>query len=59
VYEFFRLLWFAHLQIIGVPELLAIAAWCFSYYMVLETKGRTLEEVEQPWRSRRKVRSEG
>jgi SP family galactose:H+ symporter-like MFS transporter len=32
---------------------LAIAAWFFSYYLVPETKGRTLEEIEQSWRSRR------
>lgn len=33
--------------------LLAVAAWFFSYYLVPETKGRTLEEIEQSWRSRR------
>jgi sugar porter (SP) family MFS transporter len=30
--------------------LLAIAAWFFCYYLVPETKGRTLEEIEQHWR---------
>jgi SP family galactose:H+ symporter-like MFS transporter len=33
---------------------LSIAAFVFSYYMVPETKGRTLEEIEQGWRTRRR-----
>ena len=33
--------------------LLAIGAWVFSYYLVPETKGRTLEEIEEFWRKRR------
>jgi SP family galactose:H+ symporter-like MFS transporter len=37
--------------------LLAIASWIFSYYLVPETKGRTLEEIEQSLTSRVHVRS--
>jgi MFS family permease len=37
-----------------VYGLLAIAAWIFSYRLVPETKGRTLEEIEESWRSRRR-----
>jgi len=37
-----------------VYGLLAIAAWSFCYRLVPETKGRTLEEIEESWRSRRR-----
>jgi len=30
---------------------LAIASWVFSYYLVPETKGRSLEEIEKSWRT--------
>ena len=33
--------------------LLALGAWFFSYYLVPETKGRTLEEIEGFWQKKR------
>jgi sugar porter (SP) family MFS transporter len=35
-----------------VYAVLAIASWLFSYYLVPETKGRTLEEIEHSFRHR-------
>jgi MFS transporter, SP family, galactose:H+ symporter len=32
--------------------ILAIGAWIFSYYLAPETKGKTLEEIEEFWRKR-------
>ena len=37
--------------------LLAVASWIFSYSLVPETKGRSLEEIEQGWRSKRSTMS--
>jgi sugar porter (SP) family MFS transporter len=34
-------------------SVLAIASFVFSYYLVPETRGRTLEDIEQFWRSRK------
>jgi hypothetical protein len=30
---------------------IAVAAWVFSYRLVPETKGKTLEQIEAHWRS--------
>src|ERR1700676_5360235 len=35
-----------------VYALLAVASWLFAYYLVPETKGRTLEEIEHSFRPR-------
>lgn len=34
---------------------LAVAAWIFSFVLVPETKGRTLEEIEAAWRAKKGV----
>jgi SP family galactose:H+ symporter-like MFS transporter len=34
--------------------LASVASWLFAYYLVPETKGRTLEQIEAFWRARRR-----
>ena len=40
-------------QTFWIYGIFAVAAWIFSYYFVPETKGRTLEEIEDFWRDKR------
>jgi len=42
--------WFGPSWTFWTYGLLAVAALIFSYYMVPETKGRTLEEIEESWK---------
>jgi len=34
----------------------SVASWLFAYYLVPETKGRTLEQIETFWRARHHAR---
>jgi sugar porter (SP) family MFS transporter len=49
-------------QVLGKPATfwsygaVSVAAWLFAYFMVPETKGRTLEEIEAHWRAGRAPR---
>jgi predicted MFS family arabinose efflux permease len=37
--------------------IIAIAAWVFLYLLVPETKGKTLEQIEDHWRSGKSARA--
>jgi hypothetical protein len=49
-------------QVLGKPAtfylygVVSIAAWLFAFFLVPETKGRTLEEIEAHWRAGRNSR---
>jgi SP family galactose:H+ symporter-like MFS transporter len=53
------------IQLLGRPgtfwfyAVIGIGAWFFTYYYVPETKGRTLEEIEEHWRAGRHPRELG
>jgi SP family galactose:H+ symporter-like MFS transporter len=53
------------IQLLGRPgtfwfyAVIGIVAWFFTYYYVPETKGRTLEEIEEHWRAGRHPRELG
>ena len=53
------------LQTLGRPltfwcyAIMGLAAWLFSYFLVPETKGRSLEEIEAHWRAGRHPRAMG
>jgi hypothetical protein len=36
-------------NIFGVYTAVSVASWIFCYWLVPETKGRTLEEINQQW----------
>ena len=39
-----------------VYALTSVASWLFAYYLVPETEGRTLEQIEAFWRGARESR---